>query len=148
MTEGYTITKEFDAPIGLVWDMFVTPEHFSYWWGGNTVQVPLDTVEMDVRPGGSWKATMVGPDNQWSINWIGEYREVVSPTRLVMTLTDQADNPARDYFEIDLEEIANGTKVTLSQRGGNLNAEQYLQAQAGTDAFLETLRERLVEVQA
>jgi len=148
MTEGYIITKEFDAPIGLVWDMFVTPEHFAYWWGGSDVVVPLDSIELDARDGGTWKATMVGPDNAWSINWIGEYREVIAPTRLVMTLTDDASNPARDFFEIDLEEIANGTKVTLHQGGGNLTPEQYEQAKAGTDGFLETLRERLIEVQA
>lgn len=147
MTEGYTIVKEFDAPIGLVYDMFVTPEHFAYWWGGADVVVPVDSIAMDVREGGTWKATMIGPDNAWSINWVGEYREVVEPTRLVMTLTDQPDNPARDYFEIDLEEIANGTRLTLKQAGGGLTKEQYEQAKEGTDMFLETMRERLIEVQ-
>lgn len=148
MTDGYTITKEFDAPIGLVWDMFVVPEHFAYWWGGAEVLVPRDSIVMDVRAGGSWKATMVGPDNEWTIDWVGDYREVVAPTRLVMTLTDDASNPARDFFEIDLEEIANGTKVTLHQGGGGLSPDEYLEAKAGTDSFLETMRERLIEVQA
>ena len=53
---GITITRIFDAPRERVWKEWIEPERFSDWFGGPAV-VPLSTVEMDVRPGGSWRLT-------------------------------------------------------------------------------------------
>lgn len=138
---GYTIVREFAAPLPLVYDMFVTPEHFAVWWGGSAVQVPLDTVEMDARTGGTWKATMVGEG--WSLNWIGEYILVEPPHHIVMTLTDEPDNPARDSFDIRLEETENGTRLTFRQYGGNLTAEQYEQTEIGSNTFFDAMEAHL-----
>lgn len=138
---GYTIEREFAAPLDLVYAMFTTPEHFAVWWGGSAVTVPLDSIEMDVRTGGTWKATMVG--DGWTIDWIGEYPLVEPPHHIVMGLTDEPDNPARDHFDIRLEETAAGTRVTLRQYGGNLTAEQYAETREGTNTFLDAMEAHL-----
>lgn len=145
--EGYTIERHFDAPRELVWQMWTKPEHFSYWWGGTSVLVPLDSIEMDVRVGGKWKATMVGPDAAWTIDWTGEYLEVDEPTRLVMTLTDVVGDTAREGFTIDFSDEEGGTHMTLTQSGGHLSAEQYEATRQGTDGFMDALAQRLAEVQ-
>jgi uncharacterized protein YndB with AHSA1/START domain len=142
---GYDIERTFDAPRELVWSMWTQPEHFSYWWGGTAVDVPLDRIELDARPGGIWKATMVGEG--WGIDWVGEFREADEPSRLVIAFTDDDSNPARDTFTVVLTEDGDKTHMLLQQRGGGLTAEQYEQAREGTAGFMDALAERLAAVQ-
>lgn len=55
-----SISRLFNAPIELVWEVWTNPEHIKNWWGPdgftNTVH------EMDVKMGGEWNLTMHGPD--------------------------------------------------------------------------------------
>lgn len=141
---GYDIERTFDAPRELVWKMWTEPEHFSYWWGGGAVDVPLDSITLDARPGGDWRATMIGEG--WSIKWVGEFREVDVPNRLVIAFTDDASNDARDTFTVVLSDEGDGTHMLLQQRGGNLTAEQYEQAREGTAGFMDAMAERLAAV--
>lgn len=143
--EGYHIERTFDAPRELVWKMWTEPEHFSFWWGGTTVDVPVEKTRFDVRPGGEWKTTMVGEG--WSVDWAGEFREVDEPNRLVIAFTDEPANPARDTFTVTLTDLGGTTHMLLQQRGGNLTAEQYEQARQGTASFMDAMAERLAAVQ-
>lgn len=54
MTEstGSTVRRTFAAPPEAVFDAWITPASFAVWWGGSDVEVPLDSLSMDVRPGG------------------------------------------------------------------------------------------------
>jgi len=82
---GISLTRVFDAPRERVWKEWTEPEAFADWFGGAESDVPLATVSMDVRPGGSWRLTMFfGPERR-EIQWRGEYREVVEPERLVFS---------------------------------------------------------------
>ena len=92
---GITITRVFDAPRERVWKEWTEPERFADWFGGADSEVPLSTVSMDVRPGGTWRATMFAGPGRREIQWKGEYREVVEPERLVFTVTDQPDDEVR-----------------------------------------------------
>ena len=94
---GITITRVFDAPRERVWREWTEPERFADWFGAPHAEVPLDTVSMDVRPGGAWRLTMfAGPDRR-EIHWRGEYLEVEPPERLVFTVTDQPDDDAPSW---------------------------------------------------
>jgi uncharacterized protein YndB with AHSA1/START domain len=90
---GITITRVFDAPRERVWQEWTEPEGFADWFGGAGAEVPLSTVSMDVRPGGSWRATMFADPGRREIHWKGEYREVVEPERLVFTVSDRPGTP-------------------------------------------------------
>lgn len=83
---GYTITRMFDARRELVWRAWTEPAQFAQWFGGEDSR--LEDVEMDVREGGSWKATMVLADGR-TIEWAGNYPEVSRPDRLVVAVTDE-----------------------------------------------------------
>ena len=144
---GYDIERTFDAPRALVWSMWTQPEHFSVWWGGTAMTVPLDLTTFDVRPGGLWKTTMVSPDGEFTINWVGEFREVDEPNRLVIAFTDDDSNPVRDTFTVILTEQGDTTHMLLQQRGGGLTAEQYEQAREGTAHFMDVMTEHLAAVQ-
>ena len=86
---GITITRVFEAPRELVWKEWTEPERFADWFGGGESEVPLSTVSMDVRPGGTWRLTMFADPGRREIHWNGEYREVDEPERLVFTVSDQ-----------------------------------------------------------
>jgi uncharacterized protein YndB with AHSA1/START domain len=55
---GITITRVFDAPPERVWHEWTEPARFAGWFGGSESEVPVSSVSMDVRPGGTWRATM------------------------------------------------------------------------------------------
>ena len=88
MAEYFTITRTLRAPRELVFEAITKPEHFAVWFGTAAVEVPQDTLTMDVRPGGDFRAVMHLPDGN-RINWAGSYVEVEPPSHLAMTLTDQ-----------------------------------------------------------
>jgi uncharacterized protein YndB with AHSA1/START domain len=125
MTEstGSHITRRFAAPPEAVFDAWVTPASFAAWWGGSAAEVPLDSVLLDARPGGAWKATMIlGPDMRF--DWRGEYLEVDRPNKLVLTTTFQPGDE-RELLTVVLTAVDGGTEMVFSQTGGHLSTEEY-----------------------
>jgi uncharacterized protein YndB with AHSA1/START domain len=120
------------------------PERFADWFGGRSGVVPLDTVSMDVLVGGGWRLTMfVGP-NRRRIDWWGEYLEVVPPTRLVFTVSDQPDTDNLDVITVVLTDLGDGrTEMYFEQGGGGLSAEGYRRAESGWSGFFDRVAERL-----
>jgi len=107
-THEYTLTRELDAPVENVWVAWTRPEHYAQWTGA-----VLPSIEMDVRPGGAWKATMTAPDGaQFPLT--GTYGEVVENRRLEvnMDLPGGASTP----MAVDLTDLGGGrTRIELSQ---------------------------------
>lgn len=54
--EWVKITREVDAPIDLVWEMWTDPEQFKKWYAPRGMTVP--TAQMDVVVGGTRKICM------------------------------------------------------------------------------------------
>lgn len=142
MTELLTITRTFTAPPELVFDVWTTPAHFAAWFGGEQVAVPVDSVEMDVREGGSWKATMQIP-GFGNKHWIGEYVEVDRPSRLVLTITDEPSSPDRGTITVDVAGTDRGTEMTMSQSVDGFPPEGIEQLKAGYGAFFDTMEKLL-----
>jgi uncharacterized protein YndB with AHSA1/START domain len=113
------ITRVFDAPRELVFQVWTDPAHVARWWGPHGFTTPRDTVEMDVRPGGAWRIGMLTPEG--SEYWMrGEYREVVAPERLVFTYlgADLDDVPSREHetlVTITFAELGDKTEMTFRQ---------------------------------
>lgn len=142
MTDGLTITRTFAAPRELVYAAWTLPEHFSVWFGTEAVEVPLETLSMDVRVGGTWNAVMHLPDGS-TIHWNGEYTEVDPPERLAFTMSDDPSSDAREPVTVVLAEVAGGTEMTLTQTGGNLTEEQYAQTVIGYNGFFDAMEKLL-----
>jgi uncharacterized protein YndB with AHSA1/START domain len=53
------IVRVFDAPRELVWAAWTDPDQIWLWWGPAGMHTPRETVELDVRPGGVFRITMV-----------------------------------------------------------------------------------------
>ena len=77
------ITRVFDAPREMVFDAYTKPEYLKRWFGGPR-EWRLETCEVDLRPGGSWRFVLRN-DNGNEMPMKGEYLEVERPSRLVST---------------------------------------------------------------
>lgn len=138
-----TIVRTFVAPRLRVWQEWTEPERFADWFGAGACVIPLDTVTMDVRPGGSWRATMFCDEGRREIHWWGEYREVVEPERLVLTLSDEPEDGASALVTVVLTEVDDGrTEMRFEQRGP-LPPEALETAKRGWSSFFDRIAERL-----
>ena len=135
--------REFDAPRERVWQEWTEPERFADWYGGPHAEVPLSTVSMDVRPGGSWRATMFAGPNRREIQWTGEYREVVEPERLVFTVSDRPGEPEYEVVTVILTDLGDGRTEMLLEQRGHMGPQEYEAAKTGWGGFLDRLDERL-----
>jgi uncharacterized protein YndB with AHSA1/START domain len=135
------ISWTFEAPREEVWREWTEPESFADWYGGPTGQVPLDTVSMDVRPGGKWSLVMYAPRGE--IHWDGEYIEVEEPERLVFTVSDQ---PVKDLYAlctVELTDLGDGRTDMQFTQTGPMPPEQIEPAKRGWSSFFERIAERL-----
>jgi uncharacterized protein YndB with AHSA1/START domain len=140
---GIAITRVFDAPRELVWREWTEPERFADWFGGRESEVPPESVHMDVRPGGTWRLTMVVGQGRREIRWTGEYREVVAPERLVFTLSDRPDEAAYELVTVELADLGDGRTEMRFRQQGRMSPAQYERAGEGWSGFFDRVAERL-----
>jgi uncharacterized protein YndB with AHSA1/START domain len=142
---GITITRVFDAPRERVWREWTEPERFADWFGGPQSEIPLSSVSMDVRPGGSWRATMFAGPARREIQWKGEYREVAAPERLVLTFSDQPGENEYELVTVVLTELSDGRTEMFFEQRGRMSAEQYKRAGDGWSGFFDRMAEHLTD---
>ena len=143
MAEGITITRVFDAPRERVWKEWTVPERFADWFGGTESEVPLTSVSMDVRPGGSWRLTMLAEPGPREIHWTGEYREVVEPERLVFTVSDQPEDDLYELVTVVLSDLGDDRTEMHFRQQGHMSAEEYERAGQGWSTFFDRIDARL-----
>jgi uncharacterized protein YndB with AHSA1/START domain len=142
---GVTIIRVFDAARERVWREWTEPDRFADWFGGPNSEVPLSTMSMDARPGGTWQATMFyGPDRRES-RWEGEYHEVVEPERLVFTVTDRPGEDDYELVTVVLTDLGDGRTEMHFQQQGRMSAEQYKRAGEGWSSFFDHMAARMVD---
>jgi uncharacterized protein YndB with AHSA1/START domain len=76
------ITREFDAPIALVFDVLTKPEHVSKW--GAYPSDPMTECSIDLRVGGTYHHVFMTEDGT-ECSFRGTYLEVEPPVRTVET---------------------------------------------------------------
>jgi len=105
------ITRDFDAPIGLVFDVFTKPEHVRKTFApfGETVTV----CSIDLRVGGEYRYVMVTEDGV-ECAFRGIFLEVEPPTRTVQTWLFEGWPDAEAVETMNLEENDGVTKMTNS----------------------------------
>ncbi|GAB2754990.1 SRPBCC family protein [Amycolatopsis magusensis] len=151
MTEERTIreikiNRTIDAKPEQVFKAWTEPEHFTHWFGA-----PLPTISMDVRPGGSWKATLDYEGTE--IPFHGIYSEVEENSRLVFSLIDpndpefeekQARGENEEAVTLTFTESNGKTKLGFRQTG-YLPEEELPQAKEGWVSWFDALEEYLTK---
>lgn len=105
------ISRVFDAPRELVFDAYTDPAHIGQWWGPDGFRTTTHAI--DVRPGGSWRYTMHGPDGTDFPNRI-DYREVERPERLVYSHGGDVEGRDVDFeVVVTFEDVGGRTRLTM-----------------------------------
>jgi uncharacterized protein YndB with AHSA1/START domain len=138
---GIEISRIFEAPRADVWREWTEPERFADWYGGPTGVVPVESVSMDVRPGGRWSLVMHAQRGE--IHWDGEYLEVDAPERLVFTVSDQPNADEYAVCTVVLTELAEDRTEMQFTQTGPLPPEQLEPARRGWGGFFDRIEERL-----
>jgi uncharacterized protein YndB with AHSA1/START domain len=105
------ITREFDAPIALVFDVLTKPEHVSKW--GATPPDQMTECSIDLRVGGAYHYVFVTDDGT-ECSFRGTYLEIERPTRIVDTWLFEGWPDAEAVETVDLRETDGVTKVKMN----------------------------------
>lgn len=77
------LTRLFDAPVDLVFDVMTKCEHVKRWWGCLDEKHSMPVCEIDLSVGGKWRFVGRSPDGDYGFH--GVYQEIAAPERLVYT---------------------------------------------------------------
>lgn len=127
---SYTLTRTLDAPAGTVWRAWTTPDRYARW-----AYAAPGSVEMDVRPGGAWKATVVTPDGG-EFPMTGSYLEI-DENRLLVVGMDVPGRPAPVSMSVELDEDGPRTRIVVRQSCDT--AEERDMAEQGSTMLLDSL---------
>jgi uncharacterized protein YndB with AHSA1/START domain len=142
------ITRVLDAPRTLVFKAWTDPKHVAKWWGPQGFTNPV--CNLDVRPGGSIRIDMRGPDGT-VYPMTGVYQEIVAPERLVFSAAalDESGQPVLEVLtSVGFAEHRGGTKLTLQARVVRVTAAgaAHLEGmEAGWTQSLDRLEEHVAE---
>jgi uncharacterized protein YndB with AHSA1/START domain len=103
------LMRLLEAKPAEVFEVWTTPEHVAAWWGPQGFT--LTTESMEVRPGGTWRFVMHGPDGVDHPNVI-EFDEVVPPERLTFLHLGEPDDPAFRAV-VTFDEYLGSTLLTM-----------------------------------
>ncbi len=78
-------TRVFEAPRELVFRCLIEPEHLTHFWGPAGVSAPLETITVDLRPGGLFETVMVNDADGSRYPTRAVFVEIAEPERLVWT---------------------------------------------------------------
>ena len=101
--------REFDAPRDLVFAAWTDPKHLAQWWGPNGFTTT--THSFDLRPGGTWRFVMHGPDGRDYQNLI-TFEEVVRPERIIYRHGGAVDGePVQFKTTVVFEDLDGRTRI-------------------------------------
>ena len=104
------LTREFDAPIQLVFDVLTKPEHASKWFAPYGEKVKVCSI--DLRVGGDYHIVFVTEDGK-ECSFRGTYSEVEPPTRTVATWLFEGWPDAWADETVELRETDGVTTLTM-----------------------------------
>lgn len=105
-----SLTRMIEAPRERVFDVWTSTEHLEKWWGPNGFT--LTTEDIDVRPGGSWRFTMHGPDGVDHPNEL-LYEQVVRPELITFEHGAPGTDDPSFHGTITFDEFMGNTVLTM-----------------------------------
>jgi uncharacterized protein YndB with AHSA1/START domain len=135
------ITREFEAPIELVFDVFTKPEHVRNTFAPFGEEMTV--CEIDLRVGGGYHFVMVTGDGT-EMSFRGTYLEIEPPTRTVQTWSFEGWPDAEAVETMDLHERDGVTtltwKLAFRNAAGRAHMTRYDGIEAGFDNVATYLR--------
>ena len=120
------VTREYDAPIELVFDVFTKPEHVRKHFPPFGEEMTVCSI--DLRVGGNYHYVMVTDDGT-ECSFRGTYLEIEPPTRTVQTWLFEGWPDAEAVESMELQEVDGVTKLTsrlaFRDKAGRDNMTKY-----------------------
>jgi len=138
------MSRIYDAPRDIVWEVMTEAKHVAQWWGGPGYTNPV--CEMDVRPGGRWRHVMRFPDgHELHVEFV--FLEVDKPKKLIWRHVDHGER--RECLPtcvtaITLADIGEQTEWTMVARFRSV-AERDAAIAMGFSKPIEASNDRLVQ---
>ena len=102
------VTRTFDGPARLVFEAWSNPELFKQWWVPRSMGMTLESCEMDVRTGGTYRLGFGD-----GMDFFGRYIEVTPHSRIVWTNEEAGENGS--VTTVTFEETAGKTLLVMSE---------------------------------
>jgi uncharacterized protein YndB with AHSA1/START domain len=137
------ITRVFDAPRALVWQAWTDPEHLARWWGPEGRTTPVDSVTLELRPGGTFRVGSISDEHGDDMVTLGRFREVAEPERLV--LEEAAEDSWHDgaVSEVTLIELEDGRTEMRFRATIHTTEEMIGIAEVGLTSAFDRLAEQM-----
>ena len=113
-----TITRTFDAPRELIYQLFTEPAHIMRWMGPHDFEARSFT--QDARVGGKWRGMLHPLEGGRDLWQGGTFLEVEPPSRVSYTFAwdDENGRPSEETIvTLDFDAQGNRTKLTFHQTG-------------------------------
>lgn len=150
------ITREFEAPRDLVWQVWTEPEHIEKWFGPEGFNTRVKS--MDFRKGGKWEYVMIGPDGA-EYPFGGVYLEI-EPIEKVVSTDEFGDEYKERNPEMSLPKITSVTTLfedrgtmtrvvikTLHATVEDRKKHEEMGVEAGWNSSFEKMDSYLAEIQ-
>ena len=141
----FSITRNFQAPIHLVFDAFSNAGALEKWWG--PIEAPIEVIKLDFRPDGIFHFKMQGEHSSYGLF---KYKEISRPNTLswISSFADETGKIIRPPFDgIEVpREILNEVRLTENNGITTLTLISY-PVNAGKDeietfnAIMESMKE-------
>lgn len=138
------VSRRFDAPRELVFDSWTDPRHLERWWGPDGFTTTVR--HADIRPGGSWRYTMHGPDGTDYENLI-VYEVVDRPERIVYLHGEREEDGPLFHVTVTFREQGDGTELTMRMLLPSAEALRNMKEFGAAEGAQQTLA-RLAELLA
>jgi uncharacterized protein YndB with AHSA1/START domain len=125
--------RVFRAPRKMVWSALTEPARLAEWYGPNGFR--CETEVLDLRPGGEWTFTWVGPEGK-RIPTRMVFVEIDPPARLVMAhfVAWQGDGETEQIQRVTtLDEVEGGTLLTLKMTFSSAEVRDQSLQRGGTE---------------
>jgi len=130
------VTRTVDGPARLVFDAWTKPELFERWWAPKSFPISLQSCELDVRVGGTYR--LVFAYEGTTMEFFGRYLEVAPPSRLVWT---NDESGGETVTTVTFDEVAGRTRVVVHDRYPSKEALDEAIASGSTSGMPESLRQ-------
>ena len=147
----YSVEREFDIPVEILWAAWTDPEALEVWYHGVEHSVVPGSVTSDPVVGGLWSVAIDVPELDYVAYFYGRYTAVVENARLEHTLhyTESAEEfAARDYstehhvivVEFEARDFRSWVKFSDF---GDLPEGVAIKAQEGMQSYFDSLESYL-----
>lgn len=123
MAKQIEVTKTFNAPVEMVWQVWVNPELVNRWWGPKDFTSPM--AKIDFREGGKSLVSMKAPKEMGGQEWYSVWKYVkitqLKTIEFIQSLSDKDGNKTDPVkvgmppdFPLDIR-----TVITFREVGNN-----------------------------